>query len=453
MKRYLFLMVSLFSLNIMSFSQTPEVEKLFDDAANKFLNQNWKGAAEQLEKVLKLDPGNIQALNLLVKSYLRWSEVLKSKGEFSDALEKVNRAKELQPDNEEVLKMEEAIKKAIKIKEKRKKEVLLRKKRQEELRKKEEAARRKILEEQKKWIEKLRKEREKREKEIEMEMERMKKKEELLREELLIVRKEMRNVGLRWLIVYIITVFIIIFSFSKISAKTSRDVSSSIGSFFKEGEEKISDLMKETKKTEPLKKDFEILQQSCEEILNAVRSKPVIPPQEEALIKQMDSIIELMKQMQKPEKTEKFLLQTPMERDIVTDINPEIRQRAKSVEALERTIKDPKMAVRILSPFLKDPDNRVRANACKALYKYDPEGTLAVIKEMAYNESRWMRMSAAWVCGEIATPEVCSILESLIEDSDQKVRARTIKSAIAVHKILKERMPATLRLKIKQYEG
>ena len=442
----------IFILLSILFSQVPEAEKLFDSAANKFLNQDWEGAIKDLEKVLKLEPGNVHAQNLLIRAYVRSALELKAKGEYEKALLRIKKAEELQPESSEVISAKKEIQKAIERKKKEIKEAERKRKLEEERRRREEEARRKILEEQRKWVERLRRERKEREKEFAARIERIKKEEEILRDELLIARKELRVVGLRWLIVYVITVIGMIIGFSKVSSKMVNKFSENISRIVDETKEEFSGLISSVKREEPIKRDFEMIQSGLQEVLREVKTKPVIPPQEEALMKQIDSLLEIMNKMQKPKETVKYVIERPVERDMITDILPQNRERAKSVEALERTVKDPKMAIRIFTPFLNDPDNRVRANAVKAIYKYDPEGAISVLRDMASNENRWMRLSAAWVCGEIAAPEISSILEALIEDGDLKVRKRAIDSAIKLHKVLRERMPATLRLKIKRFE-
>jgi len=433
-------------------AQPPETEKLFDDGAEKFLNKDWEGAVEVLERVNKLSPGNAQALNLLTRAYVQWAVELKARGLLEEALDRNGRALSLSPDNVPAQKLNQEIMRTIQAKEKSAAEKDEQKAKEEARRQQESASRQRVVAEQKEWVDKLRKEREDREKELREDMDRIKKREELLREELLIARHEVKTVGVRWLIVYVVTVIALIISAALISSKIVSRIRMGVEGRVTQESEKLGVLMDQQIRQIPLKKEFDSIAAHQEEILRAVKTKPVIPPQEEALIGQIDNLIELMKQMHKPSKADKITLSQPMERSMVTDISLENRQRAKSVEALERTIKDPAMAIRILSPYLKDTDNRVRAAACKAVYRFDSEGALGTLREMASSENRWMRLSAAWAAGELAIPEVCALIESLISDADLGVRKRAVQSALKAHAVLKERMPATLRMKIKEYE-
>ena len=84
-------------------------------------------------------------------------------------------------------------------------------------------------------------------------------------------------------------------------------------------------------------------------------------------------------------------------------------------------------------PFLDDQDNRTRANAAKAYYRYDPEKAIVVLKDMARSEDKWMRLSAAWALGEIGDTATGMILEMLLDDNDPQVKNR---ARLSLEKIL-----------------
>ena len=115
-------------------------------------------------------------------------------------------------------------------------------------------------------------------------------------------------------------------------------------------------------------------------------------------------------------------------RQIITDINPHIRARADGVELIESTVDDPEVGQRLLKPFLEDRDSRVRANAGKALYKYNKERGMVVLTEMINSDDQWMRLSGAWALGEIGSKTAAEILLSLLQDSWMFVRKRAAKS-------------------------
>ncbi|MDA3793381.1 MAG: HEAT repeat domain-containing protein [Elusimicrobia bacterium] len=113
---------------------------------------------------------------------------------------------------------------------------------------------------------------------------------------------------------------------------------------------------------------------------------------------------------------------------VITDVNPHVRARADGVELIPRTISDPSVAEKMLKPYLTDPNNRVRGNACVAIHQYNPELAIKTLEKMAESSGKWMRLSAAWAVGEISSPEVTHILRKLIDDIDERVKERAIKS-------------------------
>ena len=131
-------------------------------------------------------------------------------------------------------------------------------------------------------------------------------------------------------------------------------------------------------------------------------------------------------------------------REIITDINPHIRARADGVELIETTVDDPKVGERLLKPFLEDRDSRVRANAGKALYKYNKEKAMVVLTEMCKSDDQWMRLSGAWALGEIGSQSAAEILLSLLKDSWEFVKKRAVKSLEKILTQKKEEIGKTL---------
>ena len=66
---------------------------------------------------------------------------------------------------------------------------------------------------------------------------------------------------------------------------------------------------------------------------------------------------------------------------------------------IPKTITDPVIAEKMLKPYLSDPNNRVRANACVAIYQYNPEIAIDTLEKMASSHDKWMRLSTAWAVG------------------------------------------------------
>lgn len=118
-------------------------------------------------------------------------------------------------------------------------------------------------------------------------------------------------------------------------------------------------------------------------------------------------------------------------REMLNDPNP--RVRSKGLEVIEAELveeeEDSEVAERLLSPFIKEKDNRVKATAFRILHRYNPEKAMKGINDMIKSEDKWMRISGAWVLGEIPpNPEIIEILLANINDKDYHFKRRIIKA-------------------------
>ncbi|MGM0608300.1 MAG: HEAT repeat domain-containing protein [Candidatus Muiribacteriota bacterium] len=106
------------------------------------------------------------------------------------------------------------------------------------------------------------------------------------------------------------------------------------------------------------------------------------------------------------------------------------RTRSNAIEALENyeNILDEVELVNTIMPALKDKNNRVKANAAKALWKFGGLRMVAMLNDMLKSEGRWERASACFVLGEIASVQVVPILESALKDPEDVVRANAVKA-------------------------
>ncbi|MCK4824854.1 HEAT repeat domain-containing protein, partial [bacterium] len=138
-------------------------------------------------------------------------------------------------------------------------------------------------------------------------------------------------------------------------------------------------------------------------------------------------------------------------REMMQDSNPHVR--ARGVEVIEAELvkeMDPEVAVKLLMPFLQDSDNRVKANAAKALYSFDKPRALDTLKEMTENSDKWMRVSAAWAFGEIGTEDAIDPLLELTTDSEYHVKRRAIKSLDQIYQAKKDSLSEEVQQKITQ---
>lgn len=154
----------------------------------------------------------------------------------------------------------------------------------------------------------------------------------------------------------------------------------------------------------------------------------------EELEKNWGKVISILERLTRDGSSNKLVIkESPDGRKAVTGIDPRLRARADSVEVIEEIFKDSPRASEMLRPFLDDKDNRTRANAAKAYYHYDPEKAIVVLRDMASDEDKWMRLSAAWALGEIKDTATGKVLEQLLDDSDIQVKN---KARLSLEKIL-----------------
>ena len=134
--------------------------------------------------------------------------------------------------------------------------------------------------------------------------------------------------------------------------------------------------------------------------------------------------------------------------DDMVDVDPRYRARADIVEVIEHIVDEKDSAQHLLERYLLDSDNRVRANAIKALARYNPQRAAVLLEEMSLSRDSWARMSAAWACGEAANPLAGEILLRLVYDENTLVRKRafmSVKRMLALHFNLPEQLRRRLQ--------
>lgn len=104
------------------------------------------------------------------------------------------------------------------------------------------------------------------------------------------------------------------------------------------------------------------------------------------------------------------------------------RLRANSIEAVG-TLNLPEAEIKSrIEPFLRDPNNRIRANCILALARLEPEKIKPEIQEMVYSNDVQLRRSAAFILGMIPPNEYQDLASVLIVDQNEAVRKRMIQS-------------------------
>jgi HEAT repeat protein len=107
------------------------------------------------------------------------------------------------------------------------------------------------------------------------------------------------------------------------------------------------------------------------------------------------------------------------------------RVRANTVEAL--SIFGSEKLKEILLPMIKDPDNRTKSNTLIALWKYEElrEYIKKTFAEMLSDESRWMRASAFYAFGEIGLEEFTDECIKALNDKDEIIAKNAILALIS----------------------
>ena len=104
------------------------------------------------------------------------------------------------------------------------------------------------------------------------------------------------------------------------------------------------------------------------------------------------------------------------------------RLKANSIEAIGNLNLPQKEIKERIEPFLRDPNNRIRANSILALAKSEPEKVKSEIIEMVNSNDVQLRRSAAFILGMIPSEDYHDLVEKLVEDDSDVVRTRMIRS-------------------------
>ena len=179
-------------------------------------------------------------------------------------------------------------------------------------------------------------------------------------------------------------------------------------------------------------------------------------PEETSMMKMQNAeVIRLIERLTKKAAPGNIELPQDSARAGIAGVDDTARIRADTVELITEMFKDSPILEDLLAPYINDENNRVRGNACKALFPRNRKRAIEVLNEMASSDNVWMRMSAAWVCGELATSECVKILKPLINDTSFHVRKRAVFSFDKLKEVGIE-LPAEVEEKIyelKEKEG
>jgi HEAT repeat protein len=91
--------------------------------------------------------------------------------------------------------------------------------------------------------------------------------------------------------------------------------------------------------------------------------------------------------------------------------------RANTIEALEHI--KAQEAIPALFTALRDPDNRIRAAAAKALQSFGEEKVFGELKKMLESPEEWMKVSAIYALSHITAPESIEMLIETVKTAQQ----------------------------------
>lgn len=431
-KKIINIVLVLFAVYKVTFAESGD---LIDRAVKEYLRGDYIGAIQDFERVLELE-NNEKAEKLLYKSIVEEGKRQYNNSKFKDAKQYFERANEIQPDNSEVINMLSKVNKKLGAKAVSEKESRIAVDALQEKVEKERTQKNVF----RNRLNSLTSERNRLKKDLKEHKEKLQKSLGEIEQLTDTIRKKQKKlvflfgagcIGFIAVGVILIIVLRRVYSASGEHQYQLEELGEKFTVRLDEAKKEGGEL--EEKVAKSINKMIEEQKEVVKQMSMSVGGKTQTDI-EEIKIRlekhfevEQNKLIELLNQQIRVlsiEKTEKIELADR----VITDINPHVRARADSVELIPRTISDPNVAEKMLKPFLSDPNNRVRANAARAIYQYNPELALATLNDMASSPDKWMRLSTAWAVGEIAAPEVTGILRKLLDDVDESVKNRAIEA-------------------------
>jgi len=111
--------------------------------------------------------------------------------------------------------------------------------------------------------------------------------------------------------------------------------------------------------------------------------------------------------------------------------DPDNRVRSNTIEAFEY-LKAEK-AIPLLFPALEDPDNRIRASAAKALQSFGEEKVFSNLRKMIKSHEDWMKGSAIYALSHIQAGEAIQMLIDAARDENADIRIKALVALANYH--------------------
>jgi len=275
----------------------PELEKIFDSAADKYLAKNWPGAIEDLKKYLSQDPGNLRAVGLLGRALNSRAGELAEKGELDKALRLVDEALEYSPELKDARDTKTKIAREIKKRDEKTAESRSRRAYAEKKRKAEAAARRAREAAFNKKIEDEKRTRELREKNLLEQVERQNKEISDRKEEIEVLRQQTNMIATKWLIYFSIAVLLSIAGSYFISSRIVESIASRTRRQLADGNDRITELVNDLAKKSNATESLDELKTANTEIISQLANQRS-NPMEEKLLAQTENLIKVVEQAQ-----------------------------------------------------------------------------------------------------------------------------------------------------------
>ncbi|MEA2081831.1 MAG: hypothetical protein U9O97_03750 [Elusimicrobiota bacterium] len=430
-------------------STPPELEKIFDRAADKYLAKDWPGAIEDLKKVIAQDPGNLRAVGLLGRALDEQAVLFAGKGQLDKALRVVNEALNYSPELQTAAETKTKILKEIKKRDEKDAARRARRAYAEKKKREDAVVRRAQDEAYNKKIEDEKRQRELREKALLEQVERQDK--EILdrKEEIEVLRQQTNMIATKWLIYFSIAVLLAIGVSYFISSKIVDNIASRMRRQLADSNDRITELVNDLAQKNNATESLSDLKTANAEIMSQLASQRS-NPMEEKLLAQTENLIKVVEQSQGSSggQLDNIEFDDVATRRVITDVSPTNRAKAKSVVSISQTINNPSLAARLIAPYLQDDNNRVRAVAVVEMFKFDSAAAENTLRAMTASGKKWDRLSAAWAAGEIAQTSVMETLEILIDDYEPLVKSRALSAAKKAGEKMKGKFPATLKVKL-----
>ncbi len=408
-----------------------QVKKYIDRGIEYYLAGRWEDAVIELETAFSISPKNRKAKALLIKALTRAAEKYFDKEDYISAIPYLKRTLQFSPYDLRIKGMLDFAQKKIGIapfyKEGKVKKEKIKPKEKVPIKKK------KAIFTKPKIIRKIEP------KPVKVTRAVTKEKiallSELIRSKQYIIKKRFYLLFTVYLSVFFLFVFLIPFLYFKLKKIYQRYSSKAYKKIYLE-DKRIYDSIINT--------NTKILERKKERTLKLIENvSNIIFPATEKMVDMMKYYTGII-----VPKDNRVVTETEKGKKVLTDIDTRFRVKADIIERIPLWVTDENKAQRLLLPYIDSKDNRIRGNAVKSLYRYNKKKALIALEKMCENSNHWMRLSGAWVLGEIKDLSLIEVLFRLCSDPKEIVKKRAL---FSLEKFLEIKiLPENIKQRIKE---